>query len=62
MNDFATAFGLLLVLEGLLYAAFPKAMRHALTTVLQLQDGVLRRYGLAVAIIGLVILYLLRWA
>ncbi|MES2907250.1 MAG: DUF2065 domain-containing protein [Pseudomonadota bacterium] len=60
MEDFFAAFSLLLVLEGLFYAAFPNAMRNAMNTVLSLPDTTLRRYGFVSAVIGLVALYFVR--
>lgn len=60
MNDFITAFGLVLVLEGLSYAAFPEGMRRALTQALQYPNGLLRRMGLLAAITGLFVIYLVR--
>lgn len=60
MDDFVTAIGLVLVLEGLSYAAFPKGMREAIAQVGQLPDKLLRRYGLIAAVLGLGIVYLER--
>jgi uncharacterized protein YjeT (DUF2065 family) len=60
MDDFITAFGLLLVLEGLSYAAFPKGMKEAIAQVIKLPDSLLRRYGLIAAVLGLGIVYLER--
>ena len=60
MSDFITAIGLLLVLEGISYAAFPKGMRETILQVTQLPDGLIRRYGLLAAAIGLGIIYLER--
>ena len=57
-----TAIGLLLVLEGISYAAFPKGMRETIMQVTQLPDSLIRRYGLVAAAIGLGIIYLERMA
>ncbi len=61
MRDFLTAFGLLLVLEGLSYAASPSAMRDALMKILAYHDGFLRRCGFGAAFAGLVIVYFARF-
>lgn len=58
MRDFFTALGLVLVLEGLSYAAFPKGMRETLERLKLLPDSTLRRCGLAAAFGGLIIVYL----
>lgn len=44
--------GLVLALEGLVYAAFPDAVRRALATLVSLPDTTLRGLGLAVAATG----------
>ena len=46
-------------LEGLLYAAFPDAMRRALSGIVALPPERLRMAGLGVAVVGVVIATLL---
>ena len=60
MADFATAFALVLVIEGLLYAIFPEAMQRMMRTALEASPTVLRNGGLAAAILGFVIVWLIR--
>lgn len=60
MRDFLTALALVLVIEGLLYAAFPAAMKRMIEAALEAPDVVLRRTGLAAAVIGLTAVWLLR--
>lgn len=60
MIDLLSALGLLLVLEGLAYAAFPNAMRSALVALLSMPQAHVRTVGLTTAIIGLVIVWLVR--
>ena len=60
MSDLLVAIGLVLVLEGLLYAAFPLGMKRTLAQVLDLPDSALRAVGLAAALIGLVLVWLVR--
>jgi uncharacterized protein len=60
MTDFLAAFALVLVIEGLLYAAAPEAMRRAMTAVLAQPAAALRIAGLAAAVIGVFLLWLLR--
>jgi uncharacterized protein YjeT (DUF2065 family) len=60
MWDFIVAIGLVLVLEGLVFAAFPGAAKHAMANVLETPDAILRGVGLACAIIGIVVIWLVR--
>jgi uncharacterized protein YjeT (DUF2065 family) len=60
MNDFIAALGLVLVLEGLAYAAFPRAMRRAVEIMATSPDGQLRIAGIASAIVGVAIVWLVR--
>lgn len=60
MDDFLVALGLVLVIEGILYAAFPGSMRRAVAAVLESPDAVLRISGLAAAVLGLVMIWLVR--
>ncbi|VAW21419.1 hypothetical protein MNBD_ALPHA11-1107 [hydrothermal vent metagenome] len=49
-----------IVLEGLLYAAFPEQMKRALASLLELPNSKLRAGALAFAAVGLIILYLIK--
>ncbi|NBC96311.1 MAG: DUF2065 family protein [Deinococcus-Thermus bacterium] len=60
MQDLATALALVLVLEGLLYAAFPEAMKRMLASVLELPPAMLRGVGLGAAAVGLILVWLIR--
>lgn len=60
MQDLLTALALVLVIEGVLYAAFPDAMRRAIVAALELPEGTLRAAGLVAAIVGLFGVWLLR--
>lgn len=60
MQDLATALALMLVVEGVLYAAFPSAMRRAIQAALELPDATLRGAGLAAAAVGVVAVWLIR--
>lgn len=60
MTDFAAAFGLMLVFEGLLYAAFGPFMKRGVATFLSLPVSTIRALGLASAGIGLVLLWAVR--
>lgn len=60
LADFLTALGLVLALEGLLYAAFPEAMKRMVAAVLQMPPGTIRAVGLAAAAIGVIVVWLVR--
>ena len=59
-DDLIAALGLVLVLEGVLYALFPDAMRRWVVRMVQQSAASLRLAGLASAFIGLVIVRLVR--
>lgn len=60
MRDFIVALGLVFVIEGVLFAAFPETAKRAVASVLETPDGVLRVIGLASALIGVVLVWLIR--
>jgi uncharacterized protein YjeT (DUF2065 family) len=60
MWDFIVAIGLVLALEGLLFAAFPGAAKQAMANVLETPDAILRGVGIASALIGIVMIWLIR--
>ena len=60
MIDLITALGLALVLEGMIYALFPEQMKRAIKLVLETEPEAIRGAGLAVAVAGLVIVWLVR--
>ncbi len=60
MQDLLTASALVLVLEGALWALFPDAMKRAAARAMTLESGVLRGVGLAFAVLGVFIVWLIR--
>ncbi|MCC4243116.1 DUF2065 domain-containing protein [Stappia indica] len=60
MSDLWVALGLVLALEGALYALAPGAMKQAIRQMLELPEGVLRTGGLIAAIIGVFMVWLVR--
>jgi uncharacterized protein YjeT (DUF2065 family) len=60
MWDFFAAVGLVFVIEGLIFAAFPTSAKKAVASVLDTPDATLRIIGIGSAIIGLVIVWLVR--
>ena len=59
-DDLLAAFGLMLVLEGILPFLNPGALRQTLLRMAQLEDRVLRFAGLASMGLGLLVLYFCR--
>ena len=57
MKELVIAFGLLLFIEGLLYALFPSKMKNMLKVVEKMEINQLRTGGLIFALIGFVIVY-----
>ena len=60
MSDFLAALGLVFVIEGLSFAAFPEAAKRAMTTVVETPDFSLRLIGIGSAIVGLILVWLVR--
>ena len=60
MSDFLVALGLVFVIEGLVFAAFPGSAKRALTAVLETADLPLRLMGIGSAVVGLIIVWLAR--
>ncbi|HET7490839.1 MAG TPA: DUF2065 domain-containing protein [Bradyrhizobium sp.] len=58
--DFLIGVGILFVIEGLLFAASPAWMRQAMKSALSTPDHVLRAIGIGSAVIGLILIWLVR--
>ncbi len=58
--DLASAIGLVLVIEGALYALFPAAMKRMAGAMLAMPEEWLRRVGLAAACLGVLGIWLIR--
>ena len=59
-TDLITALGLAAVLEGLLYAAFPEAMRKAMAEFMALPVEMRRATGIGIALFGLFLVWMVR--
>ena len=57
MKELVIAFGLLLFIEGILYALFPSKMKNMLKIVEKLEVNQLRKGGLIFALIGFAIVW-----
>jgi uncharacterized protein len=61
MGDFMAALGLVFVIEGLIFAAFPVHAKKAMIAVLETPEASLRAIGLGSALAGLLMVALARW-
>ena len=57
MRELFVAFGLLLFIEGILYALFPSKMKNMLKKIDTIKESQLRSGGLIFAIIGFFIIW-----
>ena len=57
MKELVIAFGLLLFIEGILYALFPSKMKNMLKTIEKLQVNQLRIGGLLFSLTGFLIVW-----
>ena len=60
MQDFLVALCLVLVIEGVLYALFPDGLKKMIATALVTPTPQLRIFGLVMAIIGVILVALIR--
>jgi uncharacterized protein YjeT (DUF2065 family) len=60
MRDLGVAFALALVIEGVLYFAFPDGMRRAVAAMAALPKAHVRATALVVSLVGLGLIWLLR--
>lgn len=60
MKDFLIALALVLVIEGIVCAAFPSHLRNAMRLATELGDSMMRKVGLACATIGVILVGVFR--
>ena len=60
MSDFVVALGLVFVIEGLVFSAFPATAKRAMESVQQTQDGSLRIVGIVSAVFGIFLIWAIR--
>ncbi len=58
MKTFVTLVGLIFILEGLPYFAFPKAMQEWLRQLTEMPPALLRAMGLAAVLFGFLLCYI----
>lgn len=60
MTEFLVALGLVFVIEGILFAAFPTVAKRLAATALESPESALRIAGIVSAVFGVVLIWLLR--
>jgi uncharacterized protein YjeT (DUF2065 family) len=60
MAQFVIGIGLVLVIEGLFFAAFPSAAKRLAATALDSPETSLRLAGIVSAVLGIVLIWLVR--
>lgn len=58
MKFFLCVIGMVMIVEGLPYFAFPEKMKEMVFAVTQLPENALRRFGAILMLLGLGIVYL----
>jgi uncharacterized protein len=60
MSDFLVAIGLVLAIEGLIFAAFPGAAKRLAANALESPESSLRIAGVVSAVLGIIVIWLVR--
>ena len=58
MKFFLCVIGMVMILEGMPYFAFPEKMKIWVQKVLEMPEGFLRRFGFVIMLAGLFLVYL----
>ena len=60
LADFLIGLALVFVFEGLMFAASPSWMRRAMKSALAAPDNILRAVGIGSAVVGLILIWVVR--
>ncbi len=60
MKYFLSVIGMVMIVEGLPYFAFPDKMKQVVRMILDLEDSALRKFGLILMIVGVSLLYIFK--
>jgi uncharacterized protein YjeT (DUF2065 family) len=60
VTDFIAALGLVLVIEGLVFAAFPAASKRAVALMLETPESQLRAVGVVSAVLVVIVVWFAR--
>jgi uncharacterized protein len=57
MKFFLCVIGMVLIVEGFPYFAFPSKMKEVVSTIIELDDNILRKFGFFLIVSGFIIVY-----
>jgi len=57
MKFFLCVVGMVMIIEGLPYFAFPEKMKFWIQKIAETPDGSLRKFGVGLMVLGLVLVY-----
>jgi uncharacterized protein YjeT (DUF2065 family) len=60
MSEFVVSIGLVLAIEGLIFAAFPSAAKRMAANAVATPEGSLRVAGVVSALLGVVLIWMIR--
>lgn len=58
MEFFLSVIGMVMIVEGLPYFAFPRKMKTWVKIIINSPEGSLRRFGLVLMVLGLSLIYI----
>lgn len=58
MDYFLCVIGMVMIIEGTPYFAAPNRMKRWMAKIMEMAPGALRRFGLVMMIVGLVLVYM----
>jgi len=58
MKFFVCVIGMVMVVEGLPYFAFPEKMKFVIQKVIEMPDKALQKFGFVLMLVGLCLVYL----
>jgi uncharacterized protein len=58
MGYFLSVIGMVMIIEGLPYFAFPDKMKKLIEKLLEIEDWTLRRFGIFLMAFGLFLIYI----
>ena len=58
MEFFLCVIGMVMVVEGLPYFAFPKKMKFVIQKVIEMPDKALQKFGFVLMLVGICLVYL----